>query len=524
MDREKKEINKKDRLCDLAVERIVLSGILQHGEDAYIDCGDILQTSSFTDSFNQIIYKCVCHLYEEKDIKEFDSASIVASCYELGFGKISEKRENVQHLKSLFNSSSSKTNLRKWAGQLRKLSIARELYSRLVEASGEVEKINGSETIDHILSIAEKTIFDFTASLNEEDSSNPKLISDDIDAFLDNIESNPKQTIGISSGMPYYDKAIGGGFRRKTVSLISARSKVGKSYIALCMALHIAENLKIPVLYLDTEMTQHDHISRAIPNICTRNGVPITINEFESGSYSYSDFKKNKVREAAQQFKQLPLHYLNVSGKPFEETLSIMRRWTEKEVGYDECGNRKDCLIIYDYLKMMDGDGINDSLKEYQILGFYTTALHNFAVRYDVPILTMTQLNRDGIDKENQAVISGSDRILWLVTNFSIFKVKSDDEIAEDGPEAGNRKMVPVSARHGEGLEFGDYINVIFDGKHGRVIEGETKNNLRINKARNKKKKKDSGFEVDESAEDDKINSKEEEKGKQEKDEQKKDE
>ena len=43
------------------------------------------------------------------------------------------------------------------------------------------------------------------------------------------------------------------------------------------------------------------------------------------------------------------------------------------------------------------------------------------------------QLNRDGIDEESTAVASGSDRILMYCISFTIFKQKSDEEIAEDG-------------------------------------------------------------------------------------------
>ena len=98
-------------------------------------------------------------------------------------------------------------------------------------------------------------------------------------------------------------------------------------------------------------------------------------------------------------------------------------------------GTAKDCVIVYDYLKLMDSQGISQDLKEYQVLGFMMTSLHNFAVRYKVPILGFIQLNRDGITKETTDTASGSDRIIWLCSNFSIFKRKSDEEIADDGDD-----------------------------------------------------------------------------------------
>ena len=113
-------------------------------------------------------------------------------------------------------------------------------------------------------------------------------------------------------------------------------------------------------------------------------------------------------------------------------------------------------------------------MKEYQALGFLMTGLHNFAIKYEIPILAFIQLNRDGITKESTDTASGSDRIIWLCSNFSIYKNKSDEEIAKDGPENGNRKLVPLIARHGEGLQDKDYINVNMIGKYGKLIEGKT--------------------------------------------------
>jgi replicative DNA helicase len=470
------------KLSDLAAERAVLVGLLQYGEDAYLDIADFINSSSFTDTLNQAVYKCIKHLYEQQDISQFDQSSVLAVAHELGYEALFDKPADIQHLRSLFNGRVLLPNVRKWAGQIRKLEIARLLRDQLRDAAFTLEDVKGTESIDAILGIAETVVFDFTSLLHDEETSTPTLIGDGLDAFLDNIEDNPVDIVGISSGLPYYDQAIGGGFRRKTVSLLGARSKVGKSMVAANIALHVAKNVGIPVLYLDTEMTKEDHWGRLLPALCLENNTKVTINDLESGQYVKNGFTQKRVREAAETLRQLSIHYLNVSGKPFEEIISIMRRWVTKEVGFDEQGVRKDCLIVYDYLKMMSSEGVNESLKEYQVLGFMTTSLHNFCVRHDVPCLSFIQLNRDGIDKESQDVISGSDRILWLVTNFTIYKVKSPEEIAADGPEHGNRKLVPVSARHGEGMDPGDYINVHFYGKYGKIVEGETKNNLKHSK------------------------------------------
>jgi hypothetical protein len=238
---------------------------------------------------------------------------------------------------------------------------------------------------------------------------------------------------------------------------------------------------------LDTEMSKEDHLNRMLANL---SGVDI--NKISTGKFSENEIEKEKVKAAGDKLKSIPYHYISIAGQSFENILAVMRKWIYQHVGFDENGKTKDCLLVYDYLKLMGSESISSSMQEYQVLGFQITKLHNFCVKYDVPCLSFVQLNRDGITKESTDVVSGSDRLIWLCTSFSIFKMKSDEEIADDGVEAGNRKLVPVVARHGEMLDSGDYISMNMYGSIGKLVEGRTRNEIH-----NSNRNRDEGFEVD---------------------------
>jgi hypothetical protein len=233
-------------------------------------------------------------------------------------------------------------------------------------------------------------------------------------------------------------------------------------------------SMGVPVLDLDTEMTKEDQRIRMLAMV---SGVPI--DDIETGKYSNDAHKKKLVREASAKIATFPFDFKSIAGQPFEETLAMMRRWVTKKVGLDENNHAKPCLIIFDYLKLMSSDSMQSSkLAEFQLLGFMMTALHNFAVRYRVPILLFIQLNRDGIDGEDTGTASGSDRIVWLCSNFTIYKSQSDEEIAEQAGKSSaifNRKLKPVVARHGAGLDSGDYINVMSHGAIATIVEGPTR-------------------------------------------------
>ena len=69
--------------------------------------------------------------------------------------------------------------------------------------------------------------------------------------------------------------------------------------------------------------------------------------------------------------------------------------------------------------------------------------------------------------------------LIWLCTSFSIFKEKVQEEIAEDGPQSGDRKIVILKARHGPGAQDGNYINMTMAGEFARLTELRTRDETR---------------------------------------------
>jgi replicative DNA helicase len=460
-------------LSDPAAERAVLAGICRFGAGAYFDVADLINDGSFTIDSNSVIYSCSKQALEADDTRKLDVPTILSTANELGFQSFFSTRQELDHLGAILKFPVAISNVRKFGAKIRKLQIARMMHDQLEETRDAYTRIKGDESISHILGLAEEAIFNFTELLSSTDDS-PKKLFVDLEAYLEEKAKNPVDQIGISTGWNKFDFAIGGGLRKGTVNIIGARSKVGKSLIGLNMGVDIAKR-GIPVLFVDTEMTEEDQKHRGTAMISYETQGKSTINDVETGQFASTDYRKEKLLEIAREHKDTPFYHINIGGKAFEEQLSIMRRWIAREVGVNDQGKANDCVIVYDYLKLMDSAEMQKSdLKEFQLLGFMMTALHNFAVRYNLPILGFIQLNRDGITKESTDAASGSDRIIWLCSNFSIYKEKSDEEIAKDGEQHGNRKMVPIIARHGQGLKSGDYINVYMKGEYGKLIEGKT--------------------------------------------------
>lgn len=461
-------------LSDVAAERAILAGICRYGEAAYYSVVDYVRDSTFQEEINQVIFKCLKHLFDNNDNIQIDVPTMFSAAQDLGLEHFFAKTNDAQHLQAILALPVELSNVRRHAGKIRKLEIANLLHQQLGEARGKLLDVTGNESITQIVGIAEDTIFNFASLLDEEVELAP--IGDGLYDRIKYLADNPVEQIGISTGFGRYDAAIGGGLRNGTISLIGARTKQGKSILLNNMIYHITHKLNIPVLNLDTEMVSSDIEMRTLALM-----TKVPINDIETGRFANMPESSEKIYDAVKILKTIPYTHKNIVGKQLDEQLAIARRWITKHVGVNDDGTAKPCVIIYDYLQLMDAEDMGGKMQEYQALGFMIKNLHTFAVRHNLPILASIQLNRDGVNVEGTQVVSGSDRIAHTCSNLTIFKNKSDEEMAECGLSEGNKKLIPIICRHGPGLQDHDYINCHMKGYCAHVTEGKTRFELQQN-------------------------------------------
>lgn len=473
------------KLEDLAAERAVLAALCQYGLDVYLEI-DFIDSKTFTDPMNQLMFDCIYASIAENT--QVELSSILSAANDLGVYDQINTNEEMGFIRSLFNFPIHKENVSIHATKIAKLKLARDLKKTLKACDNDLNSVTGEEDVMDLVAKIEEPLLEATGDIYQSSKHKTEVLGDGVKDYVQYLSENISDFVGLPSGFSRFDQAIGGGLRRKCVDLIAARPKIGKSMFGDAVALHVSGELNIPVLMLDTEMSKEDHYNRILANL---SGVEI--NRIATGRFAENEIDKEKVIAASEKLEKIPYHYISIAGESFENILSQMRKWIYQHVGFDENGQTKDCLIVYDYLKLMSAEGISSAMQEYHVLGFQITKLHNFMVKYDVPCLSFVQLNRDGITRESTDVVSGSDRLIWLCTSFSIFKMKSDEEVATDGIENGNRKLVPVVARHGAGLDDGDYVCMKMHGKFGRIEEGNTRNEIHENT-----RTRQEGFETDE--------------------------
>ena len=434
---------------DLSVEEnAIISSIVKNGKDTLIDVIDIISESSFFDIKNQIIFESAKKLLD-KNIEITKPNILIES--RNGWNA---DQEIFSHLESSINLDSG--SLRSMAKTLKNKEVLIESVNVHRKAIDNLHQLSANDSIEKIFSVSENTLFGLVTKFS---SSQDEIVAvqDIVNDLVDYWASNPTQYVGLPTPWPKFNESIGGGMRTG-VTLIGSRAGVGKTSIAINVANFLSEQ-GIPTLILDTEMEIKDVLPRMIANL---SDVPIR--RIETGDFNLVDFEKNAVKAAAKKIaEEYKLFHVSVAGKSFDEILSIIRRWVYTQVGISKNGKANQCLVIYDYFKIMDSSDISD-MHEHQAMGFQVSKLTDFCKIYDIPCLSFVQLNRDGIAKESSDVIAQSDRLLWLVNSFSIFKIKTLDEIKSDRAENGNRKVITLKSRYGGEHQYGEYISMSWKG------------------------------------------------------------
>lgn len=471
---------------DIVAERAVLSGIAQFGKDAILDVADLIDTNAFMDETHKVIFKCLEKILNKEQL--VDITTILSTASELHLYESLDTPEIKKDLNELFTIPVKLDNIRSHAKKLMKLQLIRQAQFKHREAWSNLRQLSGNETVPEILTTSEAPIFDLLNSLGAGRSDVPVQIADGGKEYLQHLYENPVDCIGIPTPWPRFNQAIGGGITNGGVTLIAARPKKGKSSLGTNCAMHVAGIQGLPVLYLDTEMSRHQQLCRCL---AYHSNVPV--NDINTGKFGKKAIYRNAVFKANEILANMPYDHINVAGQDFETILGIIRRWIFKRVGLQDDGKANPCLIVYDYFKLMSGNVLNKNMQEYQAMGFQISQLTDFAQKYDFPVLSFVQVNRDGTSRDGSDVIAQSDRLLWLCHSLSIWKEKDNAEILQTGAENGSNVLKVIDCRFGPGLSDNDYINFAFNKGICKVKELRT--NLEVLRDQNDS---DSGFELGE--------------------------
>ncbi len=193
------------------------------------------------------------------------------------------------------------------------------------------------------------------------------------DILIDFFDELGKPDTMISTGVAGLDR-ITGGFMNGMLIILGARPKVGKTALALSVATHIAQRTG-PVLMVSLEMGSKEIITRMMASKSGVNMKKIVTKDLQESDWI-------KLSEQLSDLAQVPIRFAKTP-----TPLQIRR----------EAGNMKRngglSMIVVDYIQLMKPDEKTNS--RYEAVSSITRELKLMAMDLDVPILALTQFNRE---------------------------------------------------------------------------------------------------------------------------------
>lgn len=276
-------------------------------------------------------------------------------------------------LLTLQNATPAITSAERYAKIVRETASLRKLIS----VAAEIAEIaySGPEDVSRAIDESESKIFEVSES-NIGDTS--QRLGSLVNVAMDELEerANNKGAItGTATGLIGLDNILL-GLQPGTLNILGARPAMGKSALALGLAVHVARNSGKQVLFFSLEMGTAELVQRIL---ASEAGVDSKI--LRTGRPSPNDW--TKIGHAVGRL-DIPLIIDDSPGTSVGAIRAKTRRIVSRQ---GEVG-----LIVIDYLQLMGGDGKpeNRQLEVSEI----SRKLKLLAREFKVPILALSQLSR----------------------------------------------------------------------------------------------------------------------------------
>lgn len=349
---------------NLAAEENVIGSLLIDGEMVH---NLTIEAHDFSSEQNQLCF-AACQALAERGVR----INQITLAQELDEQKKLEVAGGAAYLSHLVANTVNSldcwyfTDIVKRLATRRGLIVAADKIAN-IGYSGELDITEALDTSDAIL-----------LSLRQNGASSPiispkervKMMSKRYDTLY-----TAEAGVALSTGLNDLDYQTGGGFFAGDMIVLAARPGMGKTTISVNIANNAATSGKM-VLFCTAEMTVEGITDRDVASI-----LGITTNQVRRGGYDEDTYARI-VGEGLQAvmgrslffYREIPL----TTAKILHAGINMQLRH-----GLD--------LVVIDYLGLLDDDYGNS---QYERVGFVSRKLKQIAMKLNVPVLVIHQLNR----------------------------------------------------------------------------------------------------------------------------------
>lgn len=345
-----------------------------------------------------------------------------------------EEVGGLGYITDLTNYVPSAANYKHYMDIVKNNSVLR----RVIEASQHTINM-AFETGDavSVLANAEKGIFDISQTRNRSALEHIKKgVTDAID-LMEKISIDPNANAGVKTGFPTLDK-ITNGFKPGELIIIAARPGIGKTTLAVNFAINSALKYGKTVAMFDLEMSSLQVAQRFI---CATGRVPMDM--VKGGT------KDNNAWATLFETKKL----LENSNIYIDDTTTI----TPAEI-LSKCRRLKSQngldMVIIDYLQLMKAEKANKDGSRQQEVADLTRSIKLAARELGVPILLLSQLNRESEKRADKTPMLSDLRESGSIeqdADIVMFIADIADESAEQNANDDALDYTLVIAKHRNG-------------------------------------------------------------------------
>ena len=401
----------------IEAEESLLGNIMLY-PDAMRQCVDAGVTADdfYLDKHRQI-YNLMHSMYENKE--KVDTVSLSSRLKDFG---VYDKIGGLEYLMQLANATISANNTGEYISIIRNKSLARKVIKVGEEISNDA--YDSSVSVDEMLENVERKVTEVTRSKTSADFKTGEEIFDATIKHIQAIQEAGTAITGVKTKFRDLDSKTA-GFQKGDLIIVAARPSMGKTALALNLAMNSAEITPGAVAIFSLEMPAEQVATRIL---AANSGVEIQ--KLRTGQLNDEDW--SKVNEATQRLKQMNFFIDDTPGIKVSEMYAKARKLAQDEGLY---------MIVVDYIQLIQATGKSDSRQ--QEVSEISRRLKAMARELNVPLIALSQLSRSveaRQDKrpmlsdlrESGALEQDADLVLFLYRDAYYNRDENDNSNRED--------------------------------------------------------------------------------------------
>tara|TARA_Y100000361_G_scaffold154231_1_gene178920 strand:+ start:2419 stop:3936 length:1518 start_codon:yes stop_codon:yes gene_type:complete len=445
------------------LETQLLAGLIKY-PDRYADIASHITEKDFwseSSKINRTIFSVLKQAIENGD--KIDEVVIAQRVKEFGIS-FDDSLNPYDHIESLSLRKVSADSVISIASELKKYTVRREIAQCGVDISNKMRALHNA-SFNEIIEKSDE-IYNNQINLYETGTDQPENIFDSMEELIEERGENPIDEFGFSGPHPKLQDMYGSLLRPGNITVIVARSGVGKTQFCIDFVTKTSEKYEVPILHFDNgEMSKEELMFRQCASM---SGVPVWL--LESGNWRNSGKEiVSKVRSVwktiAKKYKHF--YYYNIGGFNVDSQISILKRFY-----YAKVGRNNPLIFSFDYIKTTNENSSNKN--EWQVVGEMVDK-YKKCIQRDimgdsgpcVSMITSVQSNRSGITTnrnatnivDDESIVSLSDRITQFSSHMFILRNKTADELQSERG-FGTHKLINVKARH-LGRDIAGAVNLV---------------------------------------------------------------